>query len=64
MVFFRVILLSALCAGILAGAALTGLQTLQVYPLILAAEEFENQGHDHAANAPSHPSHEQETRTW
>ncbi|MBL6954674.1 MAG: CbtA family protein [Alphaproteobacteria bacterium] len=55
MAYFRAILVSALFAGVLAGAALTGLQTLKVYPLILAAEEFENKGHDHAVQAPSSP---------
>ncbi len=50
---FRSILLSALLAGIVAGLALTGLQTLKVYPLIFAAEVFENGGqtaaeHSHA----------------
>ncbi|NQV59446.1 MAG: CbtA family protein [Alphaproteobacteria bacterium] len=56
MAYFRAILVSALFAGVLAGAALTGLQTLKVYPLILAAEEFENKGHDHAVHAPSNPN--------
>jgi cobalt transporter subunit CbtA len=64
MTFFRAILVSALCAGILAGAALTGLQTVRVYPLILAAEEFENSSHGHAAGAPSKPSQDEGPGTW
>jgi cobalt transporter subunit CbtA len=52
MAFLKSILISALIAGFVAGAALTGLQTLKVYPLIFAAEEIENAGgataaHDH-----------------
>ena len=42
MEFLKTILLSALLAGIVAGAALTGLQALKVYPLIFAAEVFED----------------------
>ena len=55
---FRSILISALFAGIIAGTALTGLQTMKVYPLIFAAEKFENERHDHAAKAPAshHPA--------
>lgn len=62
--FFRSILVSALFAGIIAGAALTGLQSLKVYPLILAAEEFENKGHGPAAKtSPSH-SRGEEAGGW
>ncbi len=54
MAFFKSILISALIAGFIAGAALTGLQTLKVYPLIFAAEEIENAAgataaHDHGS---------------
>ena len=42
--FFRSILLAALFAGITAGTALTGLQTLKVFPLVFTAEEIENSG--------------------
>ena len=57
--FFKSILIAALFAGIAAGVALTAMQTLKVYPLIFAAEEFENSGpaksaHDHdKAAAPT-----------
>lgn len=55
MAFFRAILVSALFAGILAGAVLTGLQAAKVYPLIRAAEQFEENGktastHDHSSH--------------
>jgi cobalt transporter subunit CbtA len=51
--FFKSIVIAALISGFVAGVALTGLQTLKVYPLIFAAEEFENAGaeaHDHASH--------------
>ena len=51
MAFFKSILISALIAGIVAGAGLTGLQTLKVYPLIFAAEAFEDDGQPQAAHA-------------
>jgi len=51
MEFFKSILLSALLSGIVAGFALTGLQTLKVYPLIFAAEVFENAGQSEASHA-------------
>ncbi|MDE0727370.1 MAG: CbtA family protein [Alphaproteobacteria bacterium] len=51
MEFFKSILLSALLSGIVAGFALTGLQTLKVYPLIFAAEVFENAGQSEAGHA-------------
>lgn len=49
--FLKSILLSALLAGIVAGAALTGLQALKVYPLIFAAEVFENADQGNSAQA-------------
>ncbi len=61
---FRVILASALFAGVLTGAALTGLQTLKVYPLILAAEEFENSGDERAVGGPSKPEPDKGPGTW
>ncbi len=51
MEFFKSILLSALLSGIVAGFALTGLQTLKVYPLIFAAEVFENAGQSESGHA-------------
>ena len=54
MEFLKSIFLSALLAGVVAGAALTGLQTLKIYPLILAAEVFENAG----AGQPDHAHHQ------
>ena len=39
--FFRTIVLSALLSGVVAGAIQTGLQNLVVYPLIFAAETYE-----------------------
>lgn len=51
MEFFKSILVSALVSGIVAGFALTGLQTLKVYPLIFAAEVFENAGQSEAGHA-------------
>jgi cobalt transporter subunit CbtA len=56
--FFKSILIAALFAGIAAGVALTAMQTLKVYPLIFAAEEYENGApakaahtHDNAATS-------------
>jgi cobalt transporter subunit CbtA len=49
---FRRIVLSAFIGGLLAGLVLTGLQMLQVVPIILEAETYEGgeaAGHDHAA---------------
>jgi cobalt transporter subunit CbtA len=40
--FFKSILIAALFAGVAAGVALTAMQTLKVYPLIFAAEKYEN----------------------
>ncbi|MBC8239938.1 MAG: CbtA family protein [Alphaproteobacteria bacterium] len=62
-------MISALFAGIVAGGTLTGLQTLKVYPLIFAAEEFENDSHEHALKAPSghHTAvggHSEDAETW
>ena len=51
MEFFKSILLSALLSGIVAGFALTGLQTLKVYPLIFAAEVFEDAGQTDTGHA-------------
>ena len=48
--FFRSILLCGLIAGVVAGFALTALQSVKVYPLIFAAEEFEGGGHDHGSH--------------
>lgn len=62
--FFRTILAGAVLAGILAGAALTGLQTLKVYPLIFAAEKLENKGEDHAAHTHPAPGHDSEAEAW
>ncbi len=42
MSFFKSIVICALFAGLAAGTTLTVLQTLKVYPLIFAAEKFEN----------------------
>ena len=70
--FFKSIVLNALLAGIIAGTALTGLQTLKVFPLILSAEVFEDAGskkvtqtnaeHDHA-QSKAH-EHGDETEKW
>lgn len=53
---FRRILTAALIAGVVAGLLATGLQMTRVWPLILAAEEFEEaaptQAHHHGAGAP------------
>ena len=56
--FFKSILIAALFAGIAAGVALTAMQTLKVYPLIFAAEKYENSEpvkveHDHNNAATS-----------
>ncbi|MDA1099877.1 MAG: CbtA family protein [Proteobacteria bacterium] len=64
MAFFRAILISALLAGVVAGAALTGVQTLKVYPLIFAAEAYEGTGHGHAAHGASNPIQDKNTRAW
>ena len=48
--FFKSILLCGLIAGVVAGFALTALQTVKVYPLIFAAEEFEDTAHDHGSH--------------
>ena len=61
MAFFKSILISALVAGIVAGVGLTGLQTLKVYPLIFAAEAFEDAGSaPGAASASAHDHHAHE----
>ncbi len=61
MAFFKSILISALVAGIVAGVGLTGLQTLKVYPLIFAAEAFEDAGSaPGAASAAAHDHHAHE----
>ncbi len=57
MEFFKSILLSALLAGIVAGAALTGLQALKVYPLIFAAEVFEDAGPAQSEQSQSAQAH-------
>jgi cobalt transporter subunit CbtA len=57
-------LISALFAGVVAGAALTGLQTLKVYPLIFAAEAFESKSHAHAEHGPAKPDHDKDAESW
>lgn len=60
---FRRLLTVALLAGLAAGFLVTALQMTQVWPLILAAETFEDvaptQGHHHgaAADAAAHAAH-------
>ncbi|MBM3536778.1 MAG: cobalt transporter [Alphaproteobacteria bacterium] len=53
---FRRIITAALIAGAVAGLVATGLQTTRVWPLILAAETFEDaaptQAHHHGATTP------------
>lgn len=57
---FRRIVLSALLGGLLAGLALTGLQMLQVVPIILQAESYEADGveADHGAAAHENSAHD------
>jgi cobalt transporter subunit CbtA len=63
----RRILMAALIAGALAGLAATGLQTIRVWPLILAAETFEEaaptQAHHHGA-ATSPAAHVALAEAW
>ena len=58
------ILLPAVIAGLIAGAFLTGLQHIEVIPLIYEAETYENpaaSGHTHDSGAGD--AHETESRT-
>jgi len=63
MSFFKSIVVSALAAGIIAGAVLTGFQTLKVYPLIFEAEKFEVSeidvsAHSHASEEEANTNHD------
>ncbi len=67
--FLKSIILSALLAGIVAGAALTGLQALKVYPLIFAAEVFEgatppSSGHSHGEADKAAAAHHHDDEAW
>ena len=66
MELFKSIVLSALLAGIVAGAALTGLQSLKVYPLIFAAEVFEDAGEaqNHQAGSSAAKEHGDDDAVW
>jgi cobalt transporter subunit CbtA len=65
---FRRILTAALFAGIVAGLLATGLQMTKVWPLILAAEGFENaaptQAHHHGSDPGAAATHAAMTDAW
>ncbi len=65
---FRIFIFAALLAGGSAGLLLTGVQQLQVTPLIIAAEKYEAPAaahHNHEASAHSHEqAHEHDAGVW
>jgi len=70
---FRHILLSAIVAGIVTGLALTGVQRVEVVPIILEAERYEaaggaaDQGRDHGHDPGAAAAHDHEDAaggTW
>ena len=65
---FRRIVTAALVAGVIAGLLATGLQMARVWPLILAAEEFEGaaptQAHHHGADPAVAAAHAAMTDAW
>src|SRR5689334_171771 len=65
---FRRIVTAALVAGVIAGLLATGLQMGRVWPLILAAEEFEGaaatQGHHHGNDPTAAATHAAMTEAW
>jgi cobalt transporter subunit CbtA len=65
---FRRIVTAALFAGVVAGLLATGLQMAKVWPLILAAEEFEGaaptQAHHHGADPAAAATHAAMTEAW
>ncbi len=61
---FRSLLIAALMAGAAAGLLLTGIQQLQVTPIILAAEKFETATTEVPAHEHSGHSHEHGDVAW
>ena len=65
---FRRIVTAALVAGAIAGLVATGLQMTRVWPLILAAETFEDaaptQAHHHGADASAAATHAALAEAW
>ena len=65
---FRRIVTAALIAGAIAGLAATGLQMARIWPLILAAETFEEaaptQAHHHGADASAAAAHAALAEAW
>ncbi|MBE9606968.1 CbtA family protein [Acetobacteraceae bacterium H6797] len=58
---FRSVVFIAALSGLVAGLAMTALQTAFTVPLILQAETFETGGHAHVEGAPAH---EDEEEAW
>ncbi len=51
------IFMTAIVAGLLAGAILTGLQAVAAVPLVLQAEQYEAAGHEHGGEAGAGHEH-------
>ena len=49
---FQRIFFAAIVAGLLAGALISGVQSVTTIPIILDAEEYEGGGQDHSATSP------------
>ncbi len=63
MKLFQRIFFAAVLSGLVAGAAMAGLQQWRVAPLILAAEVYENAAPDPAGSEPVAAAHEHEAGT-
>lgn len=65
---FRRIVTAALVAGVIAGLLATGLQMARLWPLILAAEEFEGaaptQAHHHGTDPTTAVAHAAMSEAW
>jgi cobalt transporter subunit CbtA len=71
MTFFRNVVFIAAVAGLVAGLAMTAMQSFATVPLIIQAESFEGAAHSHAhgyggdaASAPADHSHGEDEASW